>query len=230
MKRLILVLAAALLGTGCLWGDDECDRSVTVDWSGFVLAEGGPPAGCAAAGVGVVDVWLNGQFWGSFDCFGPPASVGLARGQNVLTVEGIDAQNRIAYREEVAVDSTSCGHRGTVATQPAEGFLELDYSFSPANACFAPQPTFIWLAVFDEVAGDHAFVETGETAFQQCTVTDPAPLYRLPVGVFTLLGVEEVLPGGATVGSDCTDRAFEVGAALTTPVTPALVDSALQCF
>jgi hypothetical protein len=229
MKRLALVLAAALLQTGCLWDGDECDRTATVDWTGFVLAEGGAPVGCAAAGVSDVDIWVNNGFWGTFACGGPPATVSLARGTNFVTVEGI-AAGQIAYRHTVSVDATSCGDRGIVATQPGEGFFEVDYAFAPANACFAPGPTYMWLMVFDDVAGQTAFVETATTPFQECTVTAAAPRYRLPEGSFTLFGIEEVSVSLGTVGADCTDRPFDMGAGAVTTVQPILVDSSQQCF
>lgn len=230
MKRLALVLAAAVFGTGCIFvDDDECDRTVTLDWS-FRNADGGVTASCGDADVQVLDVWVNGVFWGSFDCLGPPGTVALVRGANLVIVEGIDSLGRIAYRDTFSVDASACGSQGTIATQPAEGWLAVDYSFSPVDACFSPGPTFIWLKVHDDVAGQTAFVETGVTAFQECSVILAAPRYRLPVGSFTLLGVEEVSLSLGTVGADCTDRPFDIGAALTTTVQPVLVDSAIACF
>jgi hypothetical protein len=226
MMRLALVLAAAVFGTGCVFvhdDDDNCARSVTVDWA-FQTAEGAVIADCATAGVRDIDVWVNGALQATFDCFGPPGTVPVARGANVVTVEGIDTLARIAYRAEVPVPASSCGNQGTIATQPAEGFVVADYSFSPVNACAGS--TFITLLVHDDVAVQTAFLEPGVA----CDVVAAAPRYRLPVGSFTLLGIEEVTSLGATVAADCTDRPFEIGASATTTVQPVLLDSSVACF
>ncbi len=46
MKPLALVLAAAVLGTGCYTEDRNCPRSVTVDWT-FLTADGAVVSSCA---------------------------------------------------------------------------------------------------------------------------------------------------------------------------------------
>lgn len=234
MTRLALILSAAVLGTGCIVVDDDrtCARSVTVDWS-FQLADGSVTASCSTAGVAFIDVYANGFRVGSFDCFGPPGTVALAQGTNALVVEGVDAGGAIRYRELSTIDASTCGNQGTILTRPAQGLLVVDYSFFPVNACFATQPTFMWLAVQDDLAGQPAFADTGTTSFQLCSTTAAAPRYALPVGPFTLVGIEEVLPTGGgvtTVGSDCTDRPFEITATLETTVQPVLVSSSARCF
>jgi hypothetical protein len=233
MKRIAFVLAAAFLGTGCVFVDDHCDPTVTIEWTTFENAEGFVTPSCATAGVEAIDVWVNGARVGVFDCFGPSGTVPLSDGGNELRVEGIDALGRIAYRDWFSFDAPACGHNGTLQTNPAEGFVDVDYAFSPVNACSAP-PSFIWLQVRDDVAGQIAFVENGVGAAQQCSLTAAAPRYRLPFGAFTLVGIEEVVPiGGGAFGvtaANCTPHPFDIGAGATTTVQPVLFDTAIGCF
>ena len=65
MRRLALLLAASLLGTGCVVSDSTptptCYPStITVRWPSFLLANGGVTTSCATAGVTFVDVFLGG--------------------------------------------------------------------------------------------------------------------------------------------------------------------------
>jgi len=234
MKRLALVLAAAVLGTGCFVDDTTttCPRTLTLGWT-FMDADGFALATCGAAGVGAVDVWTNNVFLARFDCLAYSGTVSLAAGSNLVTVEGIDSLDRIAYRDEFIIDASACGSQGTIQTQPAEGWLAVDYTFAPVNACYAPGPTYIWLDVYDDIAAQTAFVDTGVTSAQQCSVTAAAPRYRVPMGSFTLLGIQEMLPvvgGYSVVGTDCTDRPFDIGGGAVTTVSPVLFDSAAACF
>lgn len=233
MKRLALVLAAAVLGSGCIASEPApCAPYVTVDWS-FLDADGNVLTSCGAAGVTYVDVYANGTQVGSFDCAGPARPVSLARGANDVIVEGVDAGGAVLFRELRTVDATTCGSQGTLAAQPAEGWLAVDYSFSPTNSCDLSQTTYMWIAVRDDlIPAPQANVtyDEGTTSAQVCSTTAAAPRYRLPVGNFTFLGINEVRAGAVHVAADCTDRPFDIGAAAVTTVSPVLVDSASACF
>lgn len=238
MKRLALLLAAASLGTGCIVTNDPgtgtvapCARSVTVDWSAGFLGADGVVRACGAAGVTSVDLYIDDdpRSKARIGCGALGASTAdLPAGQHLLTVEGIEAGGRIAYRAERTVNAT-CGDQ-QVRVTPAEGTLAVDYGFAPTNACYANQPTFIWLQVFDQIANQVAFQETGTGGLNLCTTTGAAPTYRLPVGSYTLSGVNEWSPTAGIVGADCNHPTFVIGAAATTPVTPTLVDSSQACF
>jgi hypothetical protein len=235
MKRLALVLAVTVLGTGCIVVDDgpppPCGRSVTVDWSGFLTADGVVLGSCAAAGVSVVDVYANDVGVGSFDCSGPPRTISLAPGANRVTVEGLDASGAILYRDEVSVNASVCGSQGTVVAQPAEGRVEVAYSFYPTNACFSPGPSFLWVRVRDDLTGAIA----ADSAMAPEQYVCPATLtFRLAAGGYTLLSTEETIrssvPGRyEVVARDCTSRLLTVGPALTTTVPATLVDAAAAC-
>jgi hypothetical protein len=237
MNRLALALAATILGTGCIVVDDDhpaaCTRTVTVDWS-FENADGGQTSDCTTAGVSALDVFVNGYFADRFSCAGAPGTVQVAGGTNDLIVEAIDSGGTVRYRDYKTVDANVCGHQGTVASMPGQGWLEVAYTFSPTNACYPTQPTYMWLQVFDDVAQQIAFLETDMTSFQVCSVTLAGPRYAVPVGSFTFDGIEEVLPvgGGATttVRADCTARPFDVNFLAVTTVRPQLVSSGAHCF
>jgi hypothetical protein len=234
MKRLALVLAAvSVLGTGCFVSDRApCAGSVTVDWSGGFLGSDGIARACAGAGVTWVDLFINSDVntAARVACTSLAASaVDLPAGQNLLTVEGVEAGGRIAYRAERTVNGT-CGDQQVPVT-PAEGTLVVDYAFSPTNVCYATQPTYIWVKVHDDVANQTAFLDNGTGALNLCTTTGAAPTYLLPAGRYTLLGVNEVSLTAGVVGADCRRPTFTIaGGAATTSVTPTLTDSAQACF
>ena len=231
MKRLALVLAAAAaaLGTGC---GTNCPTGTTlVSWTGFDGPDAAVNQPCGVAGVATVDLWLDGQYVGNWPCTDYGAAVpGVPTGGNVLDVEGLagGSGSTILFRDELNYGQTGCGNVAVQAL-PGAGMVELDYSFAPTNACSLP-PTYMWLQVSDDVAGQIAFTETGTGAAQLCSVTAPAPRYSLPNGSFTLLGIEEVDSGSATLANDCTHRPFTIASGQVTQVSPVLVDSSRACF
>jgi hypothetical protein len=231
MKRLAIVLAAILPVTGCFSG--TCHPTVTVDWPSFLLADGST-TGCGGAGVSTIDVWVNNSLAGSFACNGPPAAVHAA-GADVITVEARDSTNVIRYRDWFTVGSDGCGNLGTANAQPAEGTVDVNYTFSPTNACYSPGPSFVWVYVHDDIANEiaadsSAAPEVGDV----CGVNAPLT-FRLPVGDYTLAHAHEMIRGGggtyAVVGRDCNARGFSVTNPPTThaTVSPVLVDASATC-
>lgn len=228
MKRLALLVAAtaSLAGMGC--GSGPCTRSVTVDWSGGFLGSDNQLRPCTQAGVIEVDLYINGDpnSLARVACTALGAqAVDLPGGSTMITVEGVESGGRIAYRDERTVN-TVCGDLH-VAAVPAEGTLALQYAFSPANVCYATQPTYIWSKVWDDVANEAAFQDTGTGPLNLCGTT---LTYRLPAGSYTLLGVNEYSQSARVVGADCTHRTFTIAGASQTPVPATLVDSSQACF
>jgi hypothetical protein len=246
MKRLALVLAAiSLAGTGCIVHDSHdrnpppaacTTQAVTLDWSGGFQDYTGATLDCAGAQVSGVDVWVNGNFDSTYACTGGSArAVALPIGTNAFTVEGIEAgTGRIAFRAEASVSGAACSDQ-RVTVKPAEGLLVVDYSFSPDNACYGAAPTYIWASVRDDVAGQVAFVDKSTTF--ACSLTTAAPAYLLPVGSFTLLGVEEAQiissSSAALRAVSCTGQPFVIAGGMTTTLASVLddtLDSYPACF
>ena len=230
MKRLALVLAAAaLLGTGC----GENHRSVTVDWSSNFVTADGATVGCssASADVQLVDVFVNDGFAGTFDCAAGQGTVRMACGSNLITVEAVDATDAIVYRDELSTDSR-CDSE-VIAAQPGEGRVSVAYTFSPVNACISPGPSFIWVKVWDDIAGLLAADSAQDPTQFTCNDPPATVSFRLASGFYTLLETREMISIGAgtfaTVAKDCVGRALTVSAAATTPVPVVLTDSTTAC-
>jgi hypothetical protein len=221
MKRLALVLAAAVLGTGC--NHDDCDPTVTLQWD-FRTADGAV-VGCSTvdADIRFVDVFVDDLPAASFDCGAGSGSIRLARGSSLFTVEGVDVTGRIIYRDEFVVDAGRCGNQ-LVATRPAEGRVNLDYGTTLQTV---PANTFVWFSVFDNIAGQVAT----ELAEDVPLFNDyPRDLvFRLPAGSYTV-DFMELRSGGAPVRRACTAPTFTVtagsapGFAQLVPATPVPLD------
>jgi hypothetical protein len=237
MRRLALLLAASLLGTGCIVSDSTpvappCYPStITVRWPSFLLANGGVTTSCATAGVAFVDVFLGGASVQRLSCgaggltiTAPPA------GSSVLTVEGVASDGTtILLRDELNVAPSACGDV-VVDAQPAEGTLELAYTFTPVNVCTAGG-SYMWFSVYDRILGNVAAV-ADETANTRLYVCSDLIRFPLPAGSYTLQRMEEVVSsGGAYVASavNCNQTNFDVGRATDSVVNVALVDSSTLC-
>jgi hypothetical protein len=68
------------------------------------------------------------------------------------------------------------------------------------------------------------------TSAELCSTTSTAPRWNLPIGQYTLVGINEVAPGPTALAADCTPRDATVAAVATTTLQPVLVDSASFCF
>lgn len=232
MKPLALAaLALSLTGTGCIVvGDDDCNTStVTLDWSGgFRDADGGALLGCSAAGVQTVNVYVNGELDAGFACSsGSARAVGLPAGSNLITVEGI-SDGVIAFRAEAFVDGARCGDQ-RIALTPAEGWVDVQYAFSPVNQC-TPN-SVMWFSIWDDIANEQAVlvdVNSSPTAYA-CGSTIS---FLLPAGDYTFDWMEERAPttgGYGVTGRDCTDRLFTIAGGSQTIVSPVLADGSTPC-
>jgi hypothetical protein len=222
MKRLALVLAAAVLGTGCFHDDSPCRRTLTLAWD-FRTADG-DVVGCSSASATVpyVDVYANDLPVGSFDCFAGGGTVSLPRGSSLITVEGVsvevDATERIIYRDEFTIDAGACGDQA-FAVRPGEGRVNIDYTAESAPAC-TNGTCYVWFSVRDDILGLVATTVNAATA----PTTFPYPadvVFRLPVGPYTVEWMDIVSGGLSELGS-CTTPTFTVSAG-TTPGEQQLV-------
>jgi hypothetical protein len=222
MKRLALVLAAAFFGAGCIVHDDDavCDRLMTLEWE-FQDFDG-VIRGCTAPQreiVDAVDVWVDGFYVTSFFCEDLGGTISISSLAQLVTVEGIAVDGRIAYRHEFVPDR-SCADQLVLVT-PAQGTLRVDYAFSPVNECGGS--TLVELSVRDDIAALREVLQT------TCSTTTAAPEWSLPVGTFTLEWTEEVTGGGQVLAADCADRSFFVDPAGVTLLEPTLLDTPDAC-
>jgi hypothetical protein len=238
MKRLALALATAAVGTGC-YSPPPCNPTASIDWSfqggttgGFLAADGTVLQTCAGAGVASVAVRVNGGLVGTFACdLGAPAVVPLVDGTNDVSVEARDVSGTILFRHRFPLTTSSCGSQGVFVAQPGEGTVSLAYSFSPVNACFSPPPSFIWIRVWDDLAGVIAADSSSAPTANACDITTPLT-FRLAEGSYTLLSTEEVIPSGlsyAVTARNCVHAGVDVAATQTTPVSPVLFDDVNFC-
>ncbi|BDG04319.1 hypothetical protein [Anaeromyxobacter oryzae] len=231
MRRLALLLAASVLGTGCIVTNDTCNsRTVSVGWPSFLLANGVETTSCSAAGVRFVDVFMDDAPVGEFDCTQGGVSVlDVPSGSHRFTVEGLDPAKTILLRDEPTVSGSGCGEQ-FVNSRPAEGTVTLDYTFTPTNVCTAGG-SYIWFSMFDQIANTVAAV-ADETANTTAYVCGTPISFPMPVGPFTLQRVEEVVPSaGAYVptATNCTATSFSVNAATESVLAVALVDGNTFC-
>lgn len=235
MNRLLIVVAAGLLGTGCV-SHDTCDvRTVHVRWDSFQLADGSKSNSCSTASVRFdplvdsVDVFLDGQPVAAnvFPCTWYGVDIdGVGSGSHELIVEGLDVHKSIVLRDWVAFTaSDSCGDL-RVDTQPAEGFVDVAYDFysgsqlANPNACTAN--SVIAFSITDTVASTPAYPDGSSVS---CSDTR-ASLIPLAYGSYQLNWLQEV-QGSTVQSSACTVRApFDVNPGATTNLGPVALDIA----
>jgi hypothetical protein len=233
MTRLALILAAATLGTGCVVVDDDtpCDSTAALDWT--LVDANGVARPCGYSGVQFIDVWVNGSPVASFSCVDGSGVVPLAAGTNDVIVEGVDDFGAIVLRDFLPpLDGSGCGHHGTFLTEPTEGRVNVQYALPgppPSGVCFSPGPSFMWVTVWDDLAGVIAADSTQVP--EQFACGSPVSL-RLAWGNYTLLDAHEVIPSGPTyaaVARNCGDISLAIGAAQVTDVPVALGNAVSFC-
>lgn len=232
MRRLALLLAASVLGTGCIvTTDDTCAyRTVSVDWQSFLLADGGTTTSCTTAGVRWVDVYMDDALVDRFDCTDRGVSVvDVPAGTHRFTVEGIDLGGNIVLRAERSAFGSPCGEQ-FLPTQPAEGIVTLDYAFVPANVC-TEGGSYMWFSIQDEILGVVTAVadESANTTRYAC---GNAISFAMPAGPYTLQRIEEVVWSGTDylpTASNCGAAAFDVGGAQESIVVVDLSDTNSFC-
>jgi hypothetical protein len=237
MRRLALLLATSLLGTGCYVSDHSnppcLASSITVRWPSFLLADGGVTPSCATAGVSFVDVFMNDQpvQQGGFACSaGGMTITDVQPGSYRITVEGVASDGAsILLRDELDVSPAACGDI-VVDAQPAEGSFRIAYSFTPTNVCTSGG-SFIWFSVYDQIARAVTAV-ADETANATSYVCGDTIAFAMPAGAYTLQRVEEAVPSAGTFlasAKNCNPTTFSVDRAAQSVVNVALADSTSFC-
>lgn len=237
MRRLALLLATTVLGTGCVVENDDCDLggTLTVEWPQLQLADGSITARCDVAGVTHVDVYLNGEAVQTrFTCADKGAVItNVASGSYLLTVEAVDATGRIVLRDEVQVATDRCGDR-LVQVQPSEGFVELAYSFVNDGTCITPGPSYLWFSVFDAVVGAPSVridesSPLGDQLLYACG-DQRGIVFALPSGPYDLDWIEErQYPGFLVTGTNCNRASFSIAAGQRTVLATTLADAQTAC-
>lgn len=237
MRRLALLLAASFMGTGCIVSNDHTTgtcypSTITVRWPSFLLASGGVTPSCGTAGVTYVDVYLDDQpVQRGIPCnTGGLTITNPAAGSSRVTVEGMAADGTtILLRDEPVVAAAACGDV-IVDAQPAEGTLQLAYTFTPVNVCTSGG-SYIWFSVYDQIAGVVTAV-ADETANTTAYVCGDTIAFAMPVGAYTLRRIEEVVPSGGTYlasATNCSPTSFSVAGGTQSVVDVALADSTTLC-
>ena len=208
MKRAILFLATALIGTGC---GRRCDfPTLTVYWS---FQSSGAPLDCSQAGVATMNILIDGQAvdtsqTGPIPCdFGDGVEgatlTGFTSGTYSVELDGLDASGHTLYTDTQNVSVSACGDtqlNATLApvTVPA-GNLNVAYSFAAGGSCTTPSSqspyatTFIWYELVDANGNvvSASDLATDPKANPCSTTTPTFVIPNLPFGTYTLKGIEE---------------------------------------
>lgn len=219
MNRLLALVAAASLGTGCVT-EDTCEvRTVVISWPDFHRADG-QIDGCGGAGVSFVRVWMDGlqvldaSGNGDFPCAAGGLEVsGVFAGVHDWSVEGMDSLGRIVNRDTFTTSGDGCATLFERA-RPAQGRVDLRYQFSSGGAPLQDQRCmgdFLWLSIYDLVANDFTALSDLDNDPEAYTCGGDFVL-DLPVGSYVLDWMEESgsAPDYLLESADCTDRSFAV--------------------
>jgi hypothetical protein len=238
MKRLVVLSVASMVAAGCTT-HDTCDaRTVSIGWPQFLLADGSQPTSCSGAGIGDVDVFMDDQPVATIPCTDGGVNVTgvLNDKDHLFTVEGIDSSTgAIALRAEVNVAPSNCSSP-LVNTQPSEGIVELDYSFTP-NSCISDVNSYIWFSIKDNISGDVITVDGTHSPQQyhcgsgRVGEFTPLPIqFALASGIYSFQRMEEVLyPGPVPTAGNCNSADFTITGATNQPVAVALANG-VACF
>lgn len=251
MRRLALALALPLLA-GCPTSPGV-ESTLVVHWS--LRDINGGAATCALPGPAVttVNVIVNGALVTAPCSAGQVRFDGLGAGVYNVTVEAVDADNRLQYRDWA---STTVG-QGVVAevnTTPGRGSLRIAYGMNPPelNQCNLPETPAsasgtMWFRLDDSVYGEWITIdETSSDANKQVyqcgdwgTEAVTPMVLRLPFGIYTLKWIREVkfpldtAPPRVDLYRDCTPHTQEIHSAAfidlpvtLDPVTPDTLDCA----
>jgi hypothetical protein len=220
MRSFALAFAAALAtlaGTGC--GSSSCDQTLTIPWQ--LTDPSGHVWSCANAGVAFVDVYVNGVLQvNAAPCSNASATIfGVPNDTHEVVVEGLDAGLHILDRDEF-ITSAGCGGF-TYPASAGEGVLNLDYHFTPADACGGA--TSMWYRVTDVIANqviDEIGSSSGsDAASAACSVAGGndvlgyTGLGTVPYGTYRLDYIEEVdspLSSPLVLYQDCTSHQVDV--------------------
>lgn len=227
MKRIAILLAGAVLGTGCIIDttDDPCVRTLSVDWL-FVDAVGNPNLNCTDAGVNNVDVWIDGALVATaVPCTSYGASfTGYDSGSHDVVVEGY-FDNTIINRDWYTLPPT-CSD-AVFQASPGEGTLDIQ-----PTACEVGT-TYLAYRITDVTPGRP--VELVDQIRPTETPPDTCDLgirFLVPYGYYDLDQIQEVSSSGLTTyAAKCSPTAVDVltYGLNTTNVTLSVVPPAAAC-
>ncbi len=246
MNRIVLALAAAVLGTGCIVtnsspGDGGCGGSyLTVTWD-FTDANGATARTCATASVSNVpvtgvDVLVDGNYvtQAPMACtYYGTSPIPVAAGVHDVMVEGLDANGYIVSRDRFNATVPSCGDL-TAAAHPAEGYVNLNYTTPNGVA-----GDYLWFSVSDLSFSPKvpvAVVDGASSYAQQTTYAWPNDVvFPLPLGDYTLDWMQQVyIPNAQTapaaVYQYCSPSTFHITAPGTTTVNVTLATASGTCY
>ena len=226
MRRHALTAAlAALSATGCVVATPCTPPTVTISWL-FDDAAGNVgllcnQVGLQFGGVATVDVWSGNVLLASaVPCQQYAVTLpGLApNSTQLLTVEGIAPDGTtIVDRAQFTATTVACGDM-PYAIDPGEGYVGIDYSFSPSGGCGAAGSS-MWFSVEDDVAGNVIASATSAASATRyaCGVADASGHlidFSLPLGSYTLSWIEEVAGAGTAspvvVNENCAGPGFAI--------------------
>lgn len=196
MRHLLLAAPLALLLAACA---DPCTAPVlTVSWQ-FDLASGVHDAACTDAGVGQLDLWVDGVRAGSgIACAqGSATFPGVAAGTHEVLVQGYTAAGLLVDRDRRSVTVGACGEtRATV--RPGQGDVRLAYD-TPGHICHAVGATeaengYMWYSLTDVTTGAvFSTINLGSSDADKARFPCGAfPVIRVPYGTYQLNWIQVV--------------------------------------
>jgi hypothetical protein len=227
MKRAILLLATALLGTSAACTSHRSPGDLTLFWafqdaSGQSSGQPGDNNGCGVAGVDQIDVTID-RSTQTFPCTGPNAA-GITLqtfdpGSYDFTVDGFRGNERVFTGSGVAQVVSNANSATDVVLQPVnpQGF-EIFYSVAnfsgtTQTTCFfnGQQVAGIWYRLED---ANGNVVSTTEVALpgggvgQQPVACDPKSFgiltHPLPLGVYSLRYLQAVNGSNVAIAQVCS--------------------------
>lgn len=243
MNRLALLLAASVLGTGCIVSNDCTTREVDVVWANSFDDSGATGRGCASAGVTRVDVFVNDspQPVASVPCTDGGATLSFASGGNYqLTTEGVDGAGVIQYRDDRTISSSTCGIQ-QVDVRPSAGTVNLNYAFNSGTSCFSAN-SYMWFGVFDTIArtvaakvDETSAIPTQFACGPDVAFSIPSGALQVPSGWYRLDFMQEVEHTASVQtpfverARSCTVPVFNIAPQQTTTVDVTLYDTGTVC-
>ncbi len=231
MKRIALLLAGALLGTGCVV-ETTCDtQSVTVDWV-FHDSNGAPYFGCADAGVNYVDIYVDGYLEDSVACtdLGQVYIPNLPSDSGQVMVEGVYSNgidpDVVLLRDWLTLDS--CGET-YFASSPGEETITIQ-----PDSCLSAAD-YIWYRLVDTTRLPVQEVARldGNSADPYAISCDPSAgrfSLTVPFGRYLVDWIDEVTGTGTyRYWGSCADPEFSV-VDIYTPVNSVTMYTDTACF
>jgi len=228
MKRIALLLAGAVLGTGCFI--DTCDsETLSIDWS---LVDGSDNFGVACNSLSLSDdvthmtVWVDGyDETGLVSCGAGGVTIGgVSTGNHQVVVEGYNSVGNVITRGFATVDVGSCGDTARLVEVGEEWITILpDTCVSGADVLWFSLRDVTWPGLDYEIWARDASFLTGWDDFSCATGID----VPVPYGDYTLDWIDEVTTGKALRDwGFCADYSFPVYDSVRPAINVTMVNDA----